>query len=148
MDDEPEDRGYEVFAQTAKYREVNETIERNRVTKMHGQGSRTVQRGLDLATGVGTMIELLLDTLPGWAKPVVVDCIDMNANALDLAAMHLKTRVLNLRLVHARLQDLSPEVESVDAAIWGNGVHYLSAEEQRAACRNIRRTIKKPGGSS
>lgn len=145
MDGESQDYGYEPFAQTAEYREVNEAIVRNWVTKIREAGSRSVEQVLDLATGVGTMIELLLDTLPARARPIEIVCVDMNADALEQAAKNLKRRVQNLRLVRARLQDLSLEDECVDAAIWGNGVHYLSAEEQSAACRNIRRTVRKKG---
>jgi len=145
MDEESQDYGYEPFAQTAEYRQVNEAIVRTWVTKIYDAGNRNVERVLDLATGVGTMIELLLDTLPARATPMEIVCVDMNADALEQAAKNLKTRVESLRLVRARLQDLSLEDESVDAAIWGNGVHYLNAEEQRAACRNVRRTVRKKG---
>ncbi len=145
MEDNSEDYGYEPFAQTQEYRAVNETIVRNWVAKMRAAGNRSLKRVLDLATGVGTMTQLLLEAIPGGELPEEVVCVDMNARALEEAERNLKGRVRNLRLVHATLQALSLEVESVDAAIWGNGIHYLSAEEQEAACRNIRRTVKKKG---
>jgi ubiquinone/menaquinone biosynthesis C-methylase UbiE len=91
------------------------------------------------------MTELLLEAIPGGDLPEEVVCVDMNAQALQEAERNLKGRVRNLRLVHATLQELSLDVESVDAAIWGNGIHYLSAEEQEAACRNVRRTVKRNG---
>ncbi|HUX22034.1 MAG TPA: class I SAM-dependent methyltransferase, partial [Spirochaetia bacterium] len=145
MENKSEDFGYEPFADTEEYREVNRAIVRNWVAKMRAAGSRNLKTVLDLATGVGTMTELLLEAIPGSDLPEEVVCVDMNAQALEEAERNLKGRVRNLRLVHATLQKLSLEVESVDAAIWGNGIHYLSAEEQQEACRNVRRTVKKNG---
>lgn len=137
--------GYEIFAETEEYLRINEMIVGKWVSRMREAGMRDMERVLDLATGVGTMIQLLLNTLESGERPREIVCVDMSAQALQLAEQNLKGHVASLKLVHAPLQELSLEPESVDAAFWGNGIHYLNPEEQEAACRNVRRTVRRNG---
>ncbi|TVR57487.1 MAG: class I SAM-dependent methyltransferase [Spirochaetaceae bacterium] len=136
---------YEPFAQTVEYLKINETIVRRWVEAMIEGGSKHIDRIVDLATGVGTMARLLIENLPPNIKPVDVVCVDMSGRALEQAGENLKARVNHLTLVKTPLQELSLEPESVDVAIWGNGVHYLSSEDQIKTFSNIRRALK-PGG--
>ena len=145
MSDESGDYGYEIFAGTEEYLNVNKAIVCKWATKLRENKSQGVERVLDLATGVGTMITLLLDELQGRERPHDVVCVDMSEKALKLAELNLKGQVGLLKLVHSPLQSLNLEPESVDAAVWGNGVHYLSADEQKTACANVRRSIRKKG---
>lgn len=145
MSDESESYGYEIFAETEEYLNVNKAIVAKWVTRLREKRIAGRAKVLDLATGVGTMMTLLLNALPSRERPREVVCVDMSEKALILAEQNLKGLVANLTLVHMPLQSLSLEPESVDAAVWGNGVHYLSAAEQRAACRNVRRTMRKRG---
>ncbi|MCH7705592.1 MAG: hypothetical protein IIB33_00925 [Chloroflexi bacterium] len=55
---------FEPFASTTEYRTVNTTIVRDWIDTMVQMGSRGVERLLDIATGVGTMVQLFLDNLP------------------------------------------------------------------------------------
>lgn len=145
MSDDSEEYGYEVFADTEEYLNVNKTIVGTWVTRMRENRISGVERVLDLATGVGTMITLMLNELSGRERPREVVCVDMSDKALELAGLNLKRHVEVLTLVHSPLQSLALEPESVDAAVWGNGIHYLSADEQKTACMNIRRTVRKRG---
>ncbi len=145
MSDDSEEYGYELFAETDEYLEVNKAIIGTWVTGMRESGSSEVERVLDLATGVGTMMTLLLKELPKRERPREVVCVDMSDKALKLARLNLKRHVEVLKLVHSPLQSLTLEPETVDAAVWGNGIHYLSADEQRTACANVRRSVRKKG---
>lgn len=145
MSDRPEEYGYETFAETDEYLKVNGTIVRRWVTRVRDAGGDNLGHVLDLATGVGTMVQLLLDVLPSGERPQKIICVDMSAEALRQAEQALKGFVGELRFVRASLQDLRLESDSVDAAIWGNGIHYLNPDEQAAACRNVRRTVRKHG---
>ncbi|WP_455382716.1 class I SAM-dependent methyltransferase [Salinispira pacifica] len=145
MSDDSERYGYEAFAETEEYLTVNNAIIAKWVDRMRARKSGNLERVLDLATGVGTMIAILLNTLPRRKRPREVVCVDMSEQALQLAERNLKGLVRNLKLVHEPLQNLSVAPESIDAAIWGNGVHYLSAEEQAIACTKVRRTMRKNG---
>jgi len=136
---------YEPFAQTKEYITINETIVRRWVDAMIEAGSRQMERILDLATGVGTMVQLFLENLPGQARPVEVVCVDQNGQALKQAEHNLSGQVKSLKMIQSPLQELSLEPDSADVAIWGNGVHYLNENDQREAFSRIRRVLR-PGG--
>ncbi len=139
------DYGYEPFADTPEYRAVNETIVQRWVNAMREAGSVHLDRIVDLATGVGTMVQLLIEKLPRAAKPKDVVCVDMSDRALEQAGANLAGSVDRVTPIHSPVQDLALEPESVDMAMWGNGVHYLTGEEQRRTFERIREALR-PGG--
>lgn len=145
MNDVSQEYGYEAFAGTEEYLKVNQAIVSKWVTRVRDTKQRRMERVLDLATGVGTMIKLLLSALSGKERPREIVCVDISERALCLAEQNLKGLVGSLKLVHAPLQNLNLEAESIDAVIWGNGVHYLDAEEQLMVCRNVRRSVRENG---
>ena len=136
---------YEPFAQTEEYLSVNTAIVRRWARAVGKAGNKQLERIVDLASGVGTMSQLLLETLPSAFKPAEVVCVDISSQALDQASRNLRGRVQNLRMIQAPLQEVALEPESVDAAVWGNGVHYLNPEEQRIAFMNIRNALRNGG---
>lgn len=146
MEEEPlEQYVYEPFAETEEYREVNERSVRMWIDSMIENGATGIQRLVDLASGVGTMVQLFLDNLPaGWKQPEVV-CVDMSASALAQTRERLQPRVENLRLVNSTVEELDMGEERADVAMWGNGIHYLSEESQKQTVYNLR-NILKPGG--
>jgi len=108
-------------------------------------GSRQVERILDLATGVGTMVQIFLENLPGQPRPVEIVCVDQSGQALEQAERNLNGQVKSLKLIQSSLQELSLEPDSADVAMWGNGVHYLNENDQREAFTRIREVLR-PGG--
>jgi ubiquinone/menaquinone biosynthesis C-methylase UbiE len=112
---------------------------------MRAYGEGGIHRMLDIATGVGTMAELFLAQLPsGWRFPHVV-CIDKSEEALDLAREHLGLPPEAMTLVHAEAETLSLEPACADIAVWGNGIHYLSAENQESALARIKEALRPHG---
>lgn len=145
MSDNDLEYGFEPFAETKEYKAVNETIVRRWVTTMREAGSYPLERILDIATGVGTMVQLLLSNLPSGSGPRDLVCVDMNGRALEEAGRNLAGCVDEITPIQTPVQELSLSPESVDMAMWGNGVHYLPPEEQQKAFAQIRRTLRKGG---
>ena len=136
---------YEPFAETEEYRAVNGEIVARWLEVMREHGAKGVERLLDIATGVGTMVQLFLEHLPrSWSRPAVV-CLDMSEQALEQTSGRLRAIVPCLELVHASAEHLDLPQHSVDVAVWGNGIHYLDPDGQERALRGIRRVVK-PGG--
>jgi len=136
---------YEPFADTEEYRRVNETIIQQWIHTIVEAGTKQIGRVLDLATGVGTMVQIFLDNLPdGWKQPAIT-CVDQSHEALEIAGERLRPRVASLELVQSSIEDMDVPENSVDLAMWGNGIHYLDEETQERALRNVRRALK-PGG--
>ena len=136
---------YEPFADTAEYRTVNGTIVRTWVESMVEKGSKEVGRLLDIATGVGTMVQIFLENLPKqWNQPTVL-CLDQSEEALQKAKASLEGQVENLELVLSQAEEIKLPANSVDVAMWGNGIHYLATEDQEKALRAIKRALKKDG---
>ena len=136
---------YEPFAETAEYRTVNGTIVRAWIDSMVEKGSKEVGRLLDIATGVGTMVQIFLENLPKqWKQPTVL-CLDQSQEALQQAKASLESQVENLELVLSRAEELKLPANSVDVAIWGNGIHYLASEAQEKALQAIKKVLKKGG---
>jgi len=50
-----------------------------------------------------------------------------------------------LFLVHSPVEEMTIPERSIDVAIWGNGIHYLSEEAQKRSVRRIKQALK-PGG--
>ena len=136
---------YEPFAETDEYKQINARIIRQWVDTLVESGTRRIERVLDIATGVGTMVQLFLEHLPAsWAQPRVT-CVDQSEEALEKTRERLGPRVEHLELIQSPVEELELEEGSVDVALWGNGIHYLSKEAQQEALRNVRRSMKSGG---
>jgi ubiquinone/menaquinone biosynthesis C-methylase UbiE len=136
---------YEPFAQTEDYQSVNSEIVQSWMELMLERGVKGIEHILDIATGVGTMVQLFLKHLPHhWNQPIII-CLDQNQQALDQTQAQLAPFVGSLSLIHALAEEMDLPENSVDVAIWGNGIHYLDAAGQEKALRAITRSLK-PGG--
>ncbi len=136
---------FEPFASTTEYRTVNTAIVRDWIDTMVQMGSREVERLLDIATGVGTMAQLFLNNLPEqWKQPAVL-CVDKSKEALKQAKASLEPVVENLELFHVSAEEMDLPDNSVDVAVWGNGIHYLSLEAQQKALQAMRKVLKVGG---
>lgn len=136
---------YEPFADTEEYHSVNSELVRTWIESLVERGNPGADRLLDIATGVGTMANLFLDNLPAhWNIPTVV-CLDRTKEALDQAKLNLKGKTSKLELIHSRAQDMNLPENSIDVALWGNGIHYLDMEEQEEALAKVKRALKKGG---
>lgn len=136
---------YEPFAQTADYIAVNATIVRRWGEVMMRKGVQKVERLLDIATGVGTIAELFFKHVVRQGEEPAVICLDASVEALEQANARLSPVVSKLELHHALVQEMTLPEQSVDAAVWGNGIHYLSPPMQEQALHAIKRVLK-PGG--
>jgi ubiquinone/menaquinone biosynthesis C-methylase UbiE len=136
---------YEPFAETAEYRTVNGTIVRAWIDSIVEKGPKEVDHLLDIATGVGTMVQIFLENLPKhWKQPTVL-CLDQSQEALQQAKTSLESQVKNLELLLSRAEEFQLPANSVDVAMWGNGIHYLTSEAQEKALRAIKKVLKKGG---
>lgn len=136
---------YEPFADSEEYKQVNDAIIRRWIRLVADAGTAQIDRLLDLATGVGTMVDVFLKNLPtGWKEPQVI-CVDQSAEALEQAERRLKNKVEELQLEQGLIEALDLPENSVDVAMWGNGIHYLNEEAQFNALTSVRRVLK-PGG--
>lgn len=136
---------YEPFADSPEYRAVNQEIIRRWIKMITDAGTKQIDRLLDLATGVGTMVDVFLENLPkGWAQPKVY-CVDLSESALEQSRRRLADKVEDLELKQCRIEELDLPENSVDVAMWGNGIHYLDEETQEKALTRIHRVLR-PGG--
>ena len=140
-----EDYNFEPFADTEEYRKVNSECISSWVEIMKQKGIGGLERVLDVATGAGTMVQLMFDNLPKSWKKAAVLCLDQSSEALKQAQSKLETTVDKLKLVHSKIEEMTIPDQSVDIAVWGNGIHYLSADDQLASVKRIKRALK-PGG--
>jgi ubiquinone/menaquinone biosynthesis C-methylase UbiE len=139
------DYNFEPFAKTPEYREVNRKIIISWVAAMVDSGVSSVNRLLDIATGIGTMVRLFLDELPEeWGQPEVV-CLDKSEGALEVARTKLESIVGSLSQIHSPIQEMKPGEEKVDVVLWGNGIHNLSEEGQMEAVRRIAENLEEDG---
>ena len=136
---------YEPFAETSEYKKVNGEIITRWVDTMIDRGTGRVDKIMDIATGVGTMVRLFVSKLPEQFKYSEVVCLDQSSEALKRAAEKLSDSVSNMSFINAKVQDAEIEEQSIDIVIWGNGIHYLSEQEQRESLENIRRGMKEGG---
>lgn len=137
---------FEPFAETAEYLNVNTAIVRRWLATMKRAGTRQVERLLDLATGVGTMVQLFLESLPrGWRQPLVT-CVDRSAEALQMARERLAARIAQpLEYLCCAVEQLSVPARSADVVVFGNGIHYLDRDGQQRLVQGVRSTLR-PGG--
>ncbi|MGB2693470.1 MAG: class I SAM-dependent methyltransferase [Thermodesulfobacteriota bacterium] len=142
---EDEDYNYEPFADTEEYKQVNSECITSWVEIMKQKGVDGLEGVLDVATGAGTMVQLVFDNFPQTWKKAAVLCLDQSSGALKLAQSKLEQTVETLKMVHSSIQDMTIPDNSVDIAVWGNGIHYLSAADQLDCVKRIRKALK-PGG--
>lgn len=136
---------YEPFAETEEYRKVNGEIIGGWVNIMIDRGIERVDRIMDIATGVGTMVQIFIAKLPEHFGCSEVVCLDQSSEALRRASEKLESVVSKMSFVKAKVQDAEIEKNSVDVAIWGNGIHYLTEKEQIESLSNIRRGMREGG---
>ena len=87
----------------------------------------------------------VFDYLPvSWRKAAVM-CLDQSGEALKLAQSKLEKTVERLKLVHSSVEDMTLADNSIDIAVWGNGIHYLSEQDQLDSVKRIKQALK-PGG--
>ncbi|UCH27258.1 MAG: class I SAM-dependent methyltransferase [Trueperaceae bacterium] len=134
---------FKAFSETDDYQKVNADIVRHWVSSMLTERSKQIGSLLDIATGMGTMVQLFLNQLPGQ-KPTVI-CLDQDESSLVQTTDRLKSLSFDVKHLHTSVEDLELPDESVDVAIWGNAIHYLQAEGQERALTAIRRVLKKRG---
>jgi ubiquinone/menaquinone biosynthesis C-methylase UbiE len=136
---------YEPFADTEEYKKVNTDCIHSWVEIMRRKGVSGIEALLDVATGAGTMVQIVFDNLPDSWKTAAVMCLDQSSEALKLAHSRLEKTVDRLKMVHSSIEDMTIPDQSVDIAVWGNGIHYLSEHDQLDSIKRIKRALK-PGG--
>lgn len=140
-----ENYNYEPFAETEEYKQVNGECILSWTAIMKKKGISSLERMLDVATGAGTMVQLVFDNFPGSWKKVAVLCLDQSSGALKLAQQKLEKTVDRLKLVHSSIENMMIPDQSVDIAVWGNGIHYLPEDDQLDCVKRIKKALK-PGG--
>lgn len=140
-----EQYNYEPFADTEEYKKVNTDCIHSWVQIMKKKGVSGIEALLDVATGAGTMVQIVFDNLPDSWKTAAVMCLDQSSEALKLAQSRLEKTVDRLKMVHSSIEDMTIPDQSVDIAVWGNGIHYLSEDDQLDSIKRIKRALK-PGG--
>lgn len=136
---------YEPFAETQEYKKVNGEIIGEWVNLMIDRGIERVDKIMDIATGVGTMVQIFVSKLPEHFKYSEIVCLDQSSEALRRAAEKLENTVSKMSFVKAKVQDAAIEKNSIDLVIWGNGIHYLTKDEQSESLANIRKGMKEGG---
>ncbi len=136
---------YEPFADTEEYNLVNADLIGTWIESLKERGHEGVGRLLDIATGVGTMAKLFLDNIPPhWSIPTVI-CLDQSKEALEQTKRNLQGKTTNVEFMHSRAQDMDLPENSIDVALWGNGIHYLDADEQEETLTKVKRALKSGG---
>lgn len=140
MDAKPAARpfSFEPFAETAEYLAVNRAALSNLARYISG----TVRRMLDLATGVGTMVQLGREQIPALREAVVV-CVDASREAIVAGRRRLGAEP-NVHWVEAFAQYL-PLKGPFELTTFGNGIHNLSHEDKLSALKEVYR-VSGPGG--
>ena len=140
-----EQYNYEPFADTEEYKKVNTDCINSWIEIMKRKGVSGIEALLDVATGAGTMVQIVFDNLPDSWKTAAVMCLDQSSEALKLAQSRLEKTVDRLKMVHSSIETMTIPDNSVDIAVWGNGIHYLSEDDQLDSIKRIRKALK-PGG--
>ncbi len=136
---------FEPFAETEEYKEINNKMIKRWIDLIIEKGSENIENMLDIATGAGTMVQLFFSNLPDKWKEIAVLCVDQSAEALKLAKKRLEKDIKKLVLINSKIEDLDLPENSVDIAVWGNGIHYLSESAQLECLKKIKQILK-PGG--
>lgn len=145
MQDHETEYEYEPFAQTEEYQRVNREIVEGWVDTIVSRGAGRVRALVDVACGVGTMAKLFIESLPeAWERPSVT-LVDMSPQAIDQARARVEPEATVVESICGRIQDVELPEAGYDVAIWGNGIHYLTADEQSAALCRLRPAIRRGG---
>ena len=112
------------FAQLPFYREVNEHL-------VQLSGIHPGQRVVDLACGVGTVTEMILEKLKG-AKDSAVIAVDSSPEALQLAREALKKAKKDLvKFVQGSVEQVTQAIrEKADAVFFCNAIHLIPDKNQ------------------
>ncbi len=145
MRNKKETYNYEPFADTDDYKKVNGDIITSWVQLMVDKGVGKIEKILDVATGAGTMVQIFFSCLPSQWKKSLVMCLDQSSEALKVAQSKLENQVESLKFINSPIEELDLANNSIDIAIWGNGIHYLTEESQIKSLKKIKKTLK-PGG--
>ena len=145
MTSNTENYNYEPFADTEDYKKVNGDIICSWVDIMVDRGMEKIDNLLDIATGAGTMVQLFFSCLPTQWKKSVVMCLDQSSEALKLAQQKLDSQIERLNFINSPIEELELPENSIDIAVWGNGIHYLNEESQIRSLKRIKKALK-PGG--
>ena len=145
MSEVSEKYDYEPFADTDEYKKVNSDIITAWVDIMANRGMEKVDKLLDVATGAGTMVQLFFSKLPENWKKTVVMCLDQSAEALKLAQRRLESQIEKLSLINSSVENLELPENTVDIAVWGNGIHYLDEQSQVDSLKKIKKALKPDG---
>lgn len=140
-----EQYNYEPFADTEEYKKVNTECINSWVDIMKRKGVSGIEALLDVATGAGTMVQIVFDNLPESWKSAAVMCLDQSSEALKVAQSRLEKTVGKLKMVHSSIEEMTIPDQSVDIAVWGNGIHYLTEDDQLDSIKRIKKALK-PGG--
>jgi ubiquinone/menaquinone biosynthesis C-methylase UbiE len=129
---------FEPFAETPEYLAVNRAALSNLGRHIFGK----VRRMLDLATGVGTMVQLGREQIPALREAMII-CIDASREAIIAGRRRLSGEP-NLHWLQAFAQHL-PLSGPFELTTFGNGIHNLSHEDKLAALKDVFR-VTAPGG--
>lgn len=128
---------FESFAETPEYRRLNREMISVWIAMMKEAGEKRIERVLDIATGIGTMIRIFLEELPEELNHPQVICLDKSQGALDKARKRLGSAVSSLKTVHATAQEMNMKGGDISLVLWGNGIHNLSKPDQRESVKRI-----------
>jgi ubiquinone/menaquinone biosynthesis C-methylase UbiE len=137
---------FEPFSDVVEYLNVNTRIIQRWFVMMKEKGTLQVERIVDLASGVGIMVQLFFETLPkDWKQPLVT-CVDRSVEALQLAQQRLSPLLSqNLEYLCTAVEHMQVHDKSADVVTFGNGIHYLDTEKQQQVVERVHSSLK-PGG--
>ncbi len=139
------DYNFEPFANTREYRKINRKIIVSWIASMVDSGAKRVSRLLDIATGIGTMVQLFVEEIPDdWEEPEVI-CLDKSEGALEVARGKLEAVVKSLSSIHAPIQSMEIPKKKMNVVLWGNGIHNLSERDQAEAVSRIAKSLEAGG---
>jgi ubiquinone/menaquinone biosynthesis C-methylase UbiE len=122
---------------------VNDAIVRDWVATINGGNGQKIGSLLDVATGAGTMLKLLLKYLPDQHPRII--CLDEDGDALTRVKSEVAPQFPDATFLRSSVEELELPAESVQVAVWGNGIHYLRTEGQERALLGIRNALTKGG---
>jgi len=131
------DYNYESFAETPEYRRLNRKVIAGWIGLMSDAGLKKIEKILDIATGIGTMVRIFLEELPESRDIPAVVCLDKSSGALEIARQRLEGVVSSVDTIHSPVQKMEVTDRSFSVVLWGNGIHNLSVKDQREAVRRI-----------
>jgi ubiquinone/menaquinone biosynthesis C-methylase UbiE len=137
---------FEPFSDVMEYLNVNSRIIQRWYFTMREKGTHQIEKIVDLASGVGVMVQLFFENLPAdWKKPIVT-CVDRSVEALQLAQQRLSPLFSqNLEYICTAVENMTLCGQSTDVVTYGNGIHYLDTEKQQQVVERVHSSLK-PGG--